>query len=225
MLYICSLLKANIMKLLPERTVERLSQYRRVLQRELDKGVQNIYSHELANLLHITPVQVRRDIMLIGHNGTLRKGYNIDNLIKLIGNIIDCSKDQKVAIIGMGKLGEALLNYLQESNTNLMLSAIFDVDTEKIGSTYSGIVCYSIDNIKKIVERENITIGILTVPPSEAVAISNLMIEAGIIGIINYTPVSLKVEGAYLEEYDVITSLEKVAYFAKPNIHDLLIEK
>jgi len=213
------------MKLLPERTVERLSQYRRVLQRELDKGVQNIYSHELANLLHITPVQVRRDIMLIGHNGTLRKGYNIDNLIKLIGNIIDCSKDQKVAIIGIGKLGEALLNYLQESNTNLTLSAIFDVDTEKIGSTYSGIVCYSIDNIKKIVERENITIGILTVPPSEAVAISNIMIEAGIIGIINYTPVSLKVDGAYLEEYDVITSLEKVAYFAKPNIHDLLIEK
>ncbi len=213
------------MKLLPERTVERLSQYRRVLQRELDNGVENIYSHELANLLHLTPVQVRRDIMLIGHNGTLRKGYNIVDLINLIGNIIDCSKEQKIAIVGMGKLGEALLNYIIESNTKLILSAIFDNDPEKIGSSYSGVVCYNIDNMEKIIEREQITLGILTVPPSEAVSTSRQMINAGIIGIINYTPVSLKLEGAFLEQYDIITSLEKIAYFAKPKIHSLLNEK
>ena len=213
------------MKLLPERTVERLSQYRWVLQRELNNGVENIYSHELANLLHLTPVQVRRDIMLIGHNGTLRRGYNINNLIKLIGKIIDCSAEQKLAIVGIGKLGEALQNYLQDSNTKLKLSAIFDTDPDKIGKSYSGIVCYSLDNMEKIVKRENITLGILTVPPTEAVKTSQLMINAGIIGIINYTPVSLKVEGAFLEQYDVITSLEKVAYFAKPKIHKLLKKK
>ena len=205
------------MKLLPERTVERLSKYRRVLQRELDNGTDHIYSHELAKLLHITPVQVRRDIMLIGHTGTLRKGYGIENLIKLIGEIIDCSSSvQKVAIIGIGKLGLALLNYLNESSNRLQLSAVFDSNPDKIGTSYSGTVCYSIDNLKKIVERENITIGILTVPPKEAKEISIAMQEAGILGIINYTPVSLKLEGAFLEEYDVITSLEKVAYFAKP---------
>ncbi len=213
------------MKLLPERTVERLSQYRRVLQRELENGVENIYSHQLAGLLHLTSVQVRRDIMLIGYNGTLRRGYNIANLIKLIGNIIDCSNEQKIAIIGIGKLGEALQNYLQDSNTKLKLSAIFDTDSEKIGRSYSGVVCYSLDNLEKIVKRENITLGILTVPPSEAVKTCNLMLKAGIIGIINYTPVSLKVEGAFLEQYDVITSLEKVAYFAKPKIHNLLTNK
>ncbi len=205
------------MKLLPERTVERLSKYRRVLQRELDNGTDHIYSHELAKLLHITPVQVRRDIMLIGHTGTLRKGYGIENLIKLIGEIIDCSSSvQKVAIIGIGKLGLALLNYLNESSNRLQLSAVFDSNPDKIGTSYSGTVCYSIDNLKKIVERENITIGILTVPPKEAKEISIAMQEAGILGIINYTLVSLKLEGAFLEEYDVITSLEKVAYFAKP---------
>jgi len=224
-MYLCRIIKYRVMKLLPERTVERLSQYRRVLQRELDNGIENIYSHELANLLHLTPVQVRRDIMLIGHNGTLRKGYNIVNLIKLIGNIIDCSDEQKIAIIGIGKLGEALHDYLQENSTKLKLSAIFDTDPDKIGKSYSGVVCYSIDNLEKIVKRENITLGILTVPPTEAVATCNLMINAGIIGIINYTPVSLSVEGAFLEQYDVITSLEKVAYFAKPKIHDLFTKK
>lgn len=212
------------MKLLPERTVERLSKYRRVLQRELDNGVDHIYSHELAKLLHITPVQVRRDIMLIGHTGTLRKGYGIENLITLIGEIIDCnSTSQKVAIIGIGNLGQALLDYLNSSQTKLQLNAVFDNNPEKIGNSYSGTLCYNIDSLKKIVEREGITIGILTVPPQYAKEISIMMLDAGILGIINYTPVSLKLEGAFLEEYDVITSLEKVAYFAKPRNAKMLL--
>lgn len=204
------------MKLLPEKTVERLSQYRRVLQRELDSGTEHIYSHELAKLLHITPVQVRRDIMLIGHSGTLRRGYNIADLIDLIGIIIDCSGQQKVAIIGIGDLGRALLNYLQGSRTKLQLSAVFDNNSDKIGTLYGGILCHNVEHLKKIIKRENITIAILTVPPANAVEIANKLTEAGILGILNYTPVSMDVKGAFLEQYDVITSLEKVAYFAKP---------
>ena len=205
------------MKLLPERTVERLSQYRRVLEREIESGKDHIYSHELAKLLHLTPVQVRRDIMLIGHSGTLRLGYNISNLIKLIGDIIDCKGQQKVAIIGIGNLGQALLKYIQESSKKLTLSAVFDTNPDKIGKTYSGVMCHNINNFKKIIERDQITIGILTVPPEHAVEVYKMMTEAGILGIINYTPVSLKTKGVFLEQYDVITSLEKVAYFAKPN--------
>jgi redox-sensing transcriptional repressor len=210
------------MELLPERTVERLSQYRRSLQRVLDEGKTHIYSHEIAKLLHITPVQVRRDIMLIGHTGTLRKGYDIKNLIGLIGEIIDCSTEQRVAIVGVGKLGQALLNYLSESNTKLKISALFDNNPDKIGRTFSGIVCYSVDRLDEIIRREKISIAILTVPPEHAHGIKDKLLEAGILGIINYTPVSLNVEGAFLEEYDVITSLEKVAYFAKPRHAALL---
>ena len=210
------------MELLPEKAVERLSQYRRSLQRVLDEGKTHIYSHEIAKLLHITPVQVRRDIMLIGHSGTLRKGYDIKNLIQLIGEIIDCSHDQKVAIIGIGKLGQALLNYLSESSTKVQITAIFDNNPDKIGKTFSSVVCYSIDKLSEILQRDKISIAILTVPPSNAKEIKENLLAAGILGIINYTPVSLNVEGAFLEEYDVITSLEKVAYFAKPRHAALL---
>jgi redox-sensing transcriptional repressor len=187
-----------------------------VLKRELENGIENIYSHEIAKLLHITPVQVRRDIMLMGHSGTLKRGYDIENLINLIGEIIDCSGQQKVAILGIGKLGQALMNYLIENQTKLRLVAVFDNNPEKIGTSFSGVVCYSIDNLDQIIKRENITIGILTVPGNKAVELSKKMTDAGILGIINYTPVSLDIKGAFLEEYDVITSLEKVAYFAKP---------
>ncbi|MCK5857014.1 MAG: redox-sensing transcriptional repressor Rex, partial [Bacteroidales bacterium] len=158
----------------------------------------------------------RRDIMLIGHSGTLRKGYDIENLINLIGEIIDCSTKQNSAIFGIGKLGQALVNYLSSSNTRLQLSAVFDNNPDKIGKTYSGVVCYSIDKLEEIIKRENITIAVLTVPPEHAIEIKNRLLAAGILGIVNYTPISLQVEGAFLEEYDLISSIEKVAYFAKP---------
>jgi len=148
------------MELLPEKTVERLSQYRRSLQRVLKDGKTHIYSHEIAKLLHITPVQVRRDIMLIGHSGTLRKGYDIKDLISLIGKIIDCNHEQKVAIVGVGNLGQALLNYLNNNQTKLQLAALFDTNTNKIGKSYSGIVCYSVDRLDEILKRDKITIAI-----------------------------------------------------------------
>ena len=95
------------MRNLPDKTVERLSQYRRSLNNQLEKGKTHIFSHEIANLLHITPVQVRRDIMLIGYSGTLRKGYDIKEMVELIGKIIDTDKGQKIAVIGLGNLGKA----------------------------------------------------------------------------------------------------------------------
>ncbi|MFW6019055.1 MAG: redox-sensing transcriptional repressor Rex [Bacteroidales bacterium] len=204
------------MKKLPEKTVERLSQYRRILLKEKETGKTHIFSHELASLLHITPVQVRRDIMLIGHTGTLRKGYEIDELVKSIGDIIDCKTEQKVAIIGAGNLGKAIMGYLKGKRTKLTLKAAFDVNPDKVGRVISGIRCYHIDDMKEIIQKENITIAILTVPGDQSKTVADECIQAGIKGILNYTPTPINVQPhAYLEEYDMITSIEKVAFFSK----------
>lgn len=204
------------MKKLPEKTVERLSQYRRVLLKEAENGKTHIFSHELANLLHITPVQVRRDIMLIGHTGTLRKGYEINELVKSIGEIIDCKKEQKVAIIGAGNLGKAIMGYLKGKRTKLTIKAAFDVNPDKVGRVISGIRCYHIDEMQDIIQKENISIAILTVPADQSVQVAEDLIAAGVRGILNYTPTPINVQPhAYLEEYDMITSIEKVAFFAK----------
>ena len=84
-------------KHLPHKTVERLSQYRRALLLILSKEKTHVFSHEIAQMQHITPVQVRRELMLIGYSWNLRKGYDIKELIDMIGNIIDTEKGQKVA--------------------------------------------------------------------------------------------------------------------------------
>ncbi|MBG0783166.1 MAG: redox-sensing transcriptional repressor Rex, partial [Bacteroidales bacterium] len=196
------------MKHLPHKTIERLSQYRRALLLCLDKGKTHIYSHEIAKIQHITAVQVRRDLMLIGYTGTLRKGYNVKELIDLIGNIIDSEEGINVAIVGMGNLGRALINYFSGKRSKLKIVAGFDTNPDKIGNSMSGVPCFGIDQLKEIVAAKNIKVGIMTVPADYAVDTADLLVKAGIKGILNYTPKPVNVpEKVYLEEYDMITTL------------------
>jgi redox-sensing transcriptional repressor len=207
-----------IVKHLPHKTVERLSQYRRSLLLILTKEKTHVFSHEIAQMLHITPVQVRRDLMLIGYSGNLRKGYDIKELIDMIGNIIDTDKGQRVAVIGLGNLGKAFISYFKGKRTKLTIVAAFDINPDKIDRIYDGVPCYNIDRISEIMKKENITIGIITVPAEQAPAIAETLVLAGAKGILNYSPKPLNVSPyVYLEEYDMITSLEKVAFFAKKN--------
>jgi len=90
---------------LPPRTVERLSKYRRLLEKLQESEESYIFSHQLARMLNLTPVQVRRDLMLIGFSGNHRKGYNISELLALIGKTIDREEGHNIAIVGMGNLG------------------------------------------------------------------------------------------------------------------------
>lgn len=203
---------------LPDKTVERLSQYRRNLLICAVNGKTHIFSHEIANLLHITSVQVRRDIMLIGYSGTLRKGYDVQELIDLIGDIIDSEDGQKVAVIGVGNLGRAIISYLKGKRSKLSIVAAFDTNVEKIDRVYAGVHCYHYDQMADIIKKEGISIGILTVPGSESARVAENLVIAGIKGILNFTPSPVNVSShVFLEEFDMITSLEKVAYFVKKN--------
>ncbi len=203
-------------KNIPHKTIERLSQYRRALHICSDKGKTHIFSHEIASLLHITAVQVRRDLMLIGYSGSLRKGYDITDLVNLIGELIDSPKGQKVAVFGMGNLGRAIINYFQNKREKLKITAGFDTNPEKINCRIAGINCYPVEKTAEIIGKENIKIGILTVPGDQADETVRIMVEAGIKGILNYTPTPVEVpDDVYLEEYNMISSLEKVAFYVK----------
>jgi redox-sensing transcriptional repressor len=205
-------------KNLPHKTVERLSQYRRALLLILSKEKTHVFSHEIAQMLHITPVQVRRDLMLIGYSGNLRKGYDIKELIDLIGRIIDSERGQRVAVVGLGNLGKAIISYFKGKRSKLAIIAAFDINPEKINRVYDGVACHHISQMTDIIRQNNISIGIIALPADQAAEIAETMVLAGIKGILNFTPKPLNVPPfVYLEEYDMITSLEKVAFFAKKN--------
>lgn len=204
--------------MLPERTVERLSQYRRALLSEFNKGVTHIYSHTLASMQGITPVQVRRDLMLIGFSCDNKKGYRIKELIEFIGNILDFKEPRKVAIIGMGNLASAITTYFNGKRSKLSIVAAFDVDKEKIGKEVCGISCYHINQFDKRCRDEKVEIVILALPSSKVDTILGCFTTPEIKGILNFTSVRLSLperEDIYIEDYDIITLLEKVAYFTK----------
>ena len=208
--------KKNSIKILPERTVERLSQYRRTLLRCMGDGKTHIFSHELADIHNITAVQVRRDIMFIGFTSPQRKGYVVKDLIKVISKIIDAKDALNVAVIGLGHLGKAISSYFVGKRPNLNLVATFDIDPKKTGTEVAGVSCFPIARLREIIAEKEITIAILTVPPNAAQEMAKALINSGIRGILNFTSVTINVpENVYLEEYDMITSIEKVAYYVK----------
>jgi redox-sensing transcriptional repressor len=201
---------------LPEKTVERLSEYRRTLLNCLAEGKTHIYSHELARMHNITPVQVRRDIMFIGYSSSQRKGYDIKDLITAIGKVLDSETGLNAAIVGVGNLGTAITAYFSGKRSKLNITAAFDVDPSKIDRVIAGVPCYHISRMPEIVKEKDISIGIITVPTDYAVETAKNLISAGIRGILNFTSVPLKVpDNIYLENSDMITLLEKVAYYVK----------
>jgi redox-sensing transcriptional repressor len=203
---------------LPGKTVERLSEYRRTLLGCLNEKRNFIYSHELAARIHITAVQVRRDLMLIGYSSVLRKGYDVKELIDTIGKIIDSDERLNIAIIGIGNLGRAVTGYFRGKRSKLNIVASFDNDPQKINKVISGVKCYPYQDMERLVKELDIQIAILTVPADFAREIAEETVRFGIKGILNFTTIPLNVPpGIYLEEYDMITSIEKVAYFVKEN--------
>jgi len=203
---------------LPGKTVERLSEYRRTLLECLREQRNFIYSHDLAARLHITAVQVRRDLMLIGYSSVLRKGYDVKELIDKIGTIIDAEESINVAVIGIGNLGRAVAGYFKGKRSKLNLVASFENDPLKVNKVISGVKCFSHNEMERLIKEMNIRIAIITVPPDYAREIAEEAVRFGIKGILNFTTIPLNVPSwVYLEEYDMITSMEKVAYFVKEN--------
>jgi len=201
---------------LPEKTVERLSEYRRTLLDCLGQGKSHIFSHELAGLVHNTAVQVRRDMMLMGFTSMQRKGYAIKDLIDAIGELIDTSDGLNVCVIGAGNMGRAIAGYFRGKRSKLNVVANFDIDPEKIGHMIAGVKCYSLDDFSRLVDELQISIAILTVPPEHSRKTADYIAANGIKGILNFTTVPLNMPPhIYLDEYDMITSLEKIAYFVK----------
>jgi redox-sensing transcriptional repressor len=207
--------------------VERLIIYRRALLQDRRLHVPSIFSHELAFACRLTAAQVRRDLMLIGYSGSPTSGYEVKRLLSSIGALLDPPDVREVAIVGMGHLGRSIAAYLVNRSPKIRLTVAFDVNPEKIGSTFSGVPCHSVERLAEVVSSKGITIGILTVPPEHAQAAAEHLVQAGVTGILNFAPACLHIpEKVHVENIDMTVALEKVAFFAcrsqrrKGNIDD-----
>ena len=198
-------------------TVERLILYRKILKSLISEGITNIYSHRLAHLAENSPAQVRRDLMVVGYIGSPAHGYNTKVLEDSISGFLDVQDGQRVAIIGLGKLGRAVQDYCKQRNSRINIIASFDVDPQKVNRMINGCFCYNISELDKIVSELKIEVAIMTVPVvEEAQIIAEKLVANGVKALLNYTPAQLKLNpNIYIENRDMMMALEKAAFFAK----------
>ncbi len=203
----------------PYRTIGRLTLYWRILRDLATEGQTNIYSHDLASRSRVTAAQVRRDLMVVGYTGTPAKGYDIKKLRDHIEAFVFPADEQRAIIAGAGNIGRALLKFFLGRRPTLKIVASLETNPDKFGRLIHGCPCYSIENAASIVREQGITVGIIAVPDKEAQFVSDLFVESGIRGILNFARTALIVPaGVYVEDIDLAMSMDRVAYFARQSL-------
>ncbi len=197
--------KGNVAKI---PTIRRLPMYLRILRRCKHEGVESISSKQLAEEMGLEPIGVRKDLSFTGYVGKPRYGYNVAELYEAINAIVAWDSKSEAALVGVGHLGSALSGYSGLKKYGLKIPVAFDIDPAIVGTEINDIPILPLADLQKIVQRTQLQMAILCVPSDSAQAVADLMIEAGIRGIWNFTPVKLKVpKDVVVQQEDLASGL------------------
>jgi len=195
-----------------KNTIIRLASYRNALNRLKNMGFVRVFSDNLADALGITSAQVRKDFSLWELTGKKRGGYIIDELIKRLNNILGKDRSQKVIVVGAGNLGKALIHYQGFSKAGIHIVAGFDIDPAKQGDAF-GIPILAMDSLIDFIKKNNIRIGVIAVPDIAAQIVLELLLSAGVKGILNFAPIRLRApEEVTVNNVNLGLELETVIY-------------
>lgn len=199
---------------IPKATARRLPLYYRYLLLLNDEGKDKVSSTELAEAVQVDSASIRRDFSYFGALGKRGYGYDVKNLLSFFKKILNQDTLTNVALVGVGNLGHALLNYNFKRSNNIRISCAFDINPEITGKITQGVPVYSMDEMKQQIADQQIRIAILTVPQATAQKTADEMIEAGIKGIMNFTPIRLSApNGVRIQNVDLATELQTLIYF------------
>ncbi|MDX9858041.1 MAG: redox-sensing transcriptional repressor Rex [candidate division Zixibacteria bacterium] len=206
-------------KRISESTIHRLSLYYRALSLLEKENYETVSSKELAKREKLTPAQVRKDLSFFGTFGTRGLGYPVRELKHQISSILGIDRVWRVALVGVGNIGSALVSYKEFAKQGFQIVKLFDNDQRKIGSNHKGIIISDIANLEKELRDSNIEIVVMAVPATVAQYITDDVIRAGIKAILNFAPVNLKVpDDVYLRHENMSMELEYLS-FALVNNH------
>ncbi|MDD2717344.1 MAG: redox-sensing transcriptional repressor Rex [Candidatus Wallbacteria bacterium] len=194
--------------------IKRLNLYLRHLRELESKGVRLVSSMEMSEFSGVSPVLFRKDLSYFGEFGKRGVGYNLLHLKEKLEQILGFSGDTEIALVGIGKLGSALLDYPGFSGYNLKITAAFDSDPAKIGRTVSGIRVADITGLQKTISLQKIKLGIICVPSVHAQTVAEKLVVSGIKAILNFAPVKLKLPAdVFVSSVDMAVELRSLLYF------------
>lgn len=200
-------------KPVPKAVVSRLSLYLRELGRLEREGKETISSSQLGKLLGFTDAQVRKDLAYFGQFGHPGVGYRCGELVAAIRRILGTDREWVVAIVGVGNLGRALLGYKGFQPQGFRVAAAFDSDSSKVGMSFGGVAVEPITALESTVRDRGVTLGLIATSAEAAQDIANRLVSAGVIGILNFAPVTLSLPpGVSLVGVDLATELEQLSF-------------
>ncbi|QVK11683.1 redox-sensing transcriptional repressor Rex [Weissella ceti] len=201
-------------KAIPKATAKRLPIYYRYLNILLDSGVTRISSNELAKAVKFDAATIRRDFSYFGALGKRGYGYDVKELMEFFGDILNQDSLASVALVGVGNLGHALLNFNFHQSSNARISAAFDVNPDIVNTIQSGVPVYDMDELEVQIREQRIEVAILTVPAPVAQEIATRLADANIQGILNFTPLRLDVpKNVRVQNVDLTNELQTLLYF------------
>jgi redox-sensing transcriptional repressor len=170
----------------------RLSRYLMVLTQARKMGKETISSQELADFTHVNSTQIRRDLSGFGKFGKRGVGYNVDALIGEIRQILRTSGGHNIALFGAGNLGTAIAGSDMFADHGFRVVALFDADPEKVGTQVGSLTVRHYDELRDVVDNEEIVVAVLAVPSSVAQSVADDLVEVGVKVIFNYSEALLQ---------------------------------
>lgn len=198
----------------PTATISRLVTYLRIVSQLEQGGVRTTSSEYLAKEAQVSAFQIRKDLAYFGRFGTRGEGYTVPTLRREIERILGLNRQWRVAIVGVGRLGEALANYPNFRDYHFELRALFDLDPAKVGRLVAGLEIKHLSELNRLALEQGIDIGFITVAPKAAQDAANALVQAGIKGILNFAPTVIEVpREVHVEPVDFLAGLKRLSFY------------
>ena len=200
----------------PEVVVLRLPLYVRALSQLMSESTDVVSSQQLGSLLQMTPAQIRKDLSYFGRFGKQGRGYDVRFLLQELQEILGLDREWRACLVGVGRLGRAIINYPGFYRENFRIVAAFDGDIAQVGNTIGEFNVQPMSELTETVIDKKISIGIVAVPAQQAQSVIDVLIANDIKGILNYAPVAAKVPmNIVVRNIDPVLSLQSMTFYLR----------
>jgi redox-sensing transcriptional repressor len=184
-----------------------------LLTEQLEHGVSNISSDELATLAAVNAAKVRKDLSYMGSYGTRGVGYDVEYLVYQIRRELGLDHEWSIVILGAGHLGQALTGYGGFSERGYSIEGIFDIDDQKVDVTVGGVRVRHLDELNQVVAQRSVSIGVIATPAESAQDAADRLVKSGVTSILNFAPVVVNVPlGISVRRVDLSVELQILSY-------------
>jgi len=201
---------------IPEVVILRLPLYVRILTQLREEGIDVVSSRDLGERLNVTPAQIRKDLSYFGRFGKQGRGYNVNYLVGELRRVLGLDRDWNAAVVGVGRLGRAIISYPGFAPEGFKVVAALDSDPSQVGRQVDVVTVRPMDDLGRVIAEQKIDIGIVAVPAAQAQPVINRLVECGIKAILNYAPIAPQVpQDVRVRNIDPVLGLQTMTYHLK----------